>query len=729
MPVETDITMDEQVESIERAPEQTEERSGLAAVEAELALEMGPDEADEQEAPLKEAWQGELPDMLMNIVDARISIWRKMIALEDRRGELRPLAEVRDIRDELNRQSREFQKVPGWEILAKALRKVKERIANPQIKGEIPAPSPKAKEPPPNPHELFKKVLGMGLEQLEMLVRRVKFDSVIPTAAMPAAEAEPLLQVCRKYNIAADKMVGWTYYALGLSQRIDQYRAIEKQHMEKISAARAEDKKNNRGLKGLLSGPSRESMIKPLDGNVVEALAAARREMKVIEPDLTEIYWKLYEELAPLLGQEELDPDDEVTVRAFLRYGLVVRHPGMIDPQTAEYIVRDCREDVYHWDNSPGQTHVTYADEYLQAIANFDLVLSPDEDLELNDRGSDTWKADRICRQAVSCTSRLELFQTRLDELKAEVDAGQEEVAQKQEKLAELKMDKRKKDKAGLLAMEVTAQQAHLARLRNAAELIEERIMPKIDYQAKDAEGKLEGELEKYTPEMIARKQAQFVRRMARLAARLKEPFPQFTLRDYFKPDGNDHHGRKAMLEVLAEHEKADVRIFHHLLVPNKKMDRQITVRMSPVFLISPGRGQMGFCISHRKWDDNGRFVLPMIGQRQNALRQMLCNVLADFRWDCSKEEAGMDWITADALCAGYAACRWNVRKFPEKAQKAMGFEPKLKDKPNFREHYRMFVASAEESGRQLFGKCEEVYKIVIKYIGLPPGIEVLKRD
>jgi len=88
-----------------------------------------------------------------------------------------------------------------------------------------------------------------------------------------------------------------------------------------------------------------------------------------------------------------------------------------------------------------------------------------------------------------------------------------------------------------------------------------------------------------------------------------------------------------------------------------------------------------------------------------------------------------MDWITADALCAAYAAARWNVRKLPEKARKMMGFDPKLKDKPNFRTHYGLFVSSAQQQGRLLFSKCDEVYKAMVKYIGLPPGVQMMKRD
>ena len=119
----------------------------------------------------------------------------------------------------------------------------------------------------------------------------------------------------------------------------------------------------------------------------------------------------------------------------------------------------------------------------------------------------------------------------------------------------------------------------------------------------------------------------------------------------------------------------------------------------------------------------------PLMPHRPGILETMLIQLLSDFRWDCSKEEAGMDWLSADALCAAYATARWNVRKLSEKSQKSMGFDRKLKDKPNWRVHYRLFITSAEEQARMLFVRCHDVYKIVLKYIGLPGGQEPLKRD
>jgi hypothetical protein len=286
-----------------------------------------------------------------------------------------------------------------------------------------------------------------------------------------------------------------------------------------------------------------------------------------------------------------------------------------------------------------------------------------------------------------------------------------------------------KKAEATEVSQKLIGVKAHASRLSKAVEHIEHIVLPKIRDQAADSAAKLVGEEQVLTLEAVVRREARFVRRTARLGARLKEPFPPFVLRDWFEPLRPDHHSRKAVLDELAGIERADLCIFHQVLVPNKKADRRVSVRMSPTFLITPCRGQMAFSFCERRWDDNGRLVLPLLSQRQGSLPELLVNMLADFRWDCSKEEAGMDWIVADALCAGYAAVRWAVRKLPEKSQKMMAIDPKLKDKPNWRTHYRLFVTSMKDAGRLLFNKSDEVYKIAVKFIGLPPGVEALRRD
>ncbi|MBN1345784.1 MAG: hypothetical protein JXQ73_24040 [Phycisphaerae bacterium] len=705
------------------------ELTGIAAIEAEIAEEPDQEDPVEEVVPATEAVKAELPEELMRIVDQRITAWRKLLEIDDLRGDWLSKANDSEVRGELARQSRELQRCPCREILENTLKKVHgkfkgltgQKIASPQASNSVvPAAEPNASR---------ERAYQMGGSQIVLLLKRAQLDEAIPPAAMPAFGAEPLLKLCRVSEIDADSLFGWTYYALGVQQRIDHYRGIEDHYRERVSAAKAEDRQNNKGLRSIFGGKTTADQIPPLDSKVSKNLQAARREMRAVEPYLTDLFWTAYQEIAWLYAQERLTGEDLLTARAFLRYGLVCVHPSLIDPQSVKHITDDCAQDVYEWVDSPDAMHVVYADEYILAIAKAQLTVSPDEELELNGRDSDEWKADRVWRQAVISKVRARLFEIRHRTLQEAITKQQEAVADKQKTLKDLRASGKRKTQAASLEKDLAAIRPQIGRLVRAADYIEAKAIPRAQDQAKDADSKFGESAAILTPEMIARREAKFVRQMARLSARLKEPFAQFTLRDHFHPGRGDHHSRQEVLDAIRALEKADERVFHHTLVSNKHLDRQITVRMSPTLLIAPGRGQMGFSICPRKWDDNGRFVMPLIPHRPGILEGMLINLISDFRWDCSKEEAGMDWLSADAFCAAYATARWNVRKLSDKSQKSMGFDRKLKDKPNWRAHYKLFIKSAEEQGRMLFVRCCDVYKIVLKYIGLPGGQEPLKRD
>ena len=715
------------------ADAQGEEPARLAAIEAELIEQADLEEPAEPEQPIALAGGAELPDTLMRIVDARINIWRKLAEMDRRREEIQSLAGEPEIADEIQRQCRELKKVPARDVLDKTIGRLRERRANPAIKVEQASARGRNRPGEVDPRQLYVEVLDLGVQQVELLLKRSKLDPAVAPAALPAAASEPLLKLCRTVGTNADALVGWTYYAMGVLQRAGHYQAIQDDYNRRLGEAQAEDRRN-KGLRAVLVG-SRVAEVPPLDASVGEILRAARYDLAAIEPQLTEMFWALYEELAWLLARSEtgdagrpLSADQATTVRMFLRYGLVSTHPSLVKSEVAAFIQQDCIEDVHTWENAPDTTHVVYADEYIIGVARKRLTVSPDEDLELNQRGSPAWRADRVWRQAAIGQVRAELIERRLREL-ADCVSGLRKQAQAKEERYELLRADGRKTQAAAVSHELVGIKGQISRLTKAIERVELWVLPKVKDQAEEASVKLADKQQVLGLEAVVRREARFVRRAARLAGRLKEPFGPFVLRDHFEPSRSDHHSRKAVLDAIRKIEEADRFMFHQVLVPNKKLARRITVRMSPTFLLPPCRGQVAFSFCERQWDDNGRLVLPLIAYRQGSLEDMIVNMLADFRWDCSMEEAGMDWIAADALCAAYAAVRWAVRKLPEKTQNMMGIDPNLKDKPNWRAHYRLFVRSAKDAGRLLFNKCDDIYKMVVKYIGLPEGVEVLRRD
>ena len=115
--------------------------------------------------------------------------------------------------------------------------------------------------------------------------------------------------------------------------------------------------------------------------------------------------------------------------------------------------------------------------------------------------------------------------------------------------------------------------------------------------------------------------------------------------------------------------------------------------------------------------------MIPAYGPRPGLLKSITAAICADFRWDTSRESAGMDVLRSDTLVAAYATVRWEYRHANMTRREAVGFG-KGSDRIKWRGHYATFLASAMEGGRKLCFKCPEVYALVLKYIGLPPGIE-----
>ena len=714
-----------------------ENASGIAAAVAEIDAQMAENpQPEEPPPPEPQAWDGALPEPLMRVVDMRINLWQQLLRFDDKRTELRAKAEDRAAKSELMRQATELKRLPTPETLVQTL----ERISG--KRGQLPKkpePSEDDDTEPMSAEEyqelvtIHRASFDLGIAQNKILAARCGLDDGVIQSAAPLAEQEPLFDVCKVGHIDASALLGFTFFALGLEKRIAECKKAEKKHREQVRKAKKllEEERAKATLIQKLrrKQATDDSELPTLDPNIPHKRKAAEKELAAIEPALDAAFWAVYEEIAWLYAKGTLDKDMSVVARALLRYGLVVKHPGLIDPAKAEFIYKDCADNVLEWDNSGDATHVAYADEQLKAVYQRKTPPSPDEDLDLNQRGSDIWRADRAWRQAVVSEVIMSLYAEKRSEL--DKDAGKLSllVDKLQDQHNEIKGDQSQREQAVKVAKDLSDARRDLARIQQTIDRLDDRILPGVQNTANEAQARLASSGDMITPEFVIRREAKFIRRLARLAARLKTPYAQFVLRDFFEPEGSTYHSRAAVQEIVQKVEFADRFLFHQVIIPNKKMDRRITTRISPTFLLVPARGLMGISIAPRRSTDPGKLMLPVMGQRQEGLPSMALNIVADFGWDCCMEDIGADWIMADALCAGYAAVRWNYRGKKPETQKKAGFNKKNKDRQDWRGHYAMYVNSAEDAGRQLFYKCFEVYEVVAKYIGLPEGKERLRKD
>jgi hypothetical protein len=187
-------------------------------------------------------------------------------------------------------------------------------------------------------------------------------------------------------------------------------------------------------------------------------------------------------------------------------------------------------------------------------------------------------------------------------------------------------------------------------------------------------------------------------------------------------------HDRATMLAELGQIEALDTTLFKETLNHAKRAAQRIYLRQSPYVILTPVCGFLSFSWNPRGGGEVGRLVVPLYGSRPGLLTSMLPLLCADFRWDTSRESAGLDLLTSDTLVAAYATIRWDYRRIPVPAREKAGIYGKENDRANWRRHYGLFLSSALEGGKKLFYKCPEVYEAVLKYIGLPEGVQRLSK-
>ncbi|MGB0715516.1 MAG: hypothetical protein ACPGXK_06545 [Phycisphaerae bacterium] len=705
------------------------EAEPMAADETAVEVEDAP---TTETMPETEAAGSRLPADLVRIINVRVGLWEHLHDLQRKREELGKVAGTRDIRQEIARQNGELKKVPDaekFEIAQKKLesfRKYEPKVENAE---ELEADEVEARL------ESMKKqvadVIAIGETQHKLLVARRGLDNVVAKAALAVYEDEVLYQATRETNADLTELIAWTYYCAGLTEIIDECKEQEAKHKELVTELQNQQDEKKGGLMSKFRrSPKKDAPTIPeLDPRITSRKRAAESEMDAVEPILSDTFWDSYETIAVNYCGKKYEEPFLPSIRGYLRYGLVCANSMLIDEEKSKFILKECTEQVYGYKEDSESTHVLYADEYILAIAERQLSVSPDEELELNGRGGDMWRADRAWRLSVSAKSKSELYNKALEGLEAEAKKSEDKVSKLQEKADAVKDDPEKREELVKFRKQIAELRPEAARCTQMAERMKEKTLPSLASLLADGEAKL-GEAEMLMPlEKIIRREANFVRRMARLSARLKTPYLQFVLRDHFTPLKNTHHTRGGVLDSIRKVEYADQFIFHEIVIPNKKKDRRLTIRMSPAFLIVPARGTMGLSLAPRRGTESGKLMIPLLGQRQNMLDETIVEILSDFGWDCTIETAGADWITSDTFCAGYANVRWNYRKRSPDMQKRAGIDKKMQDRMNWRKHYALYVFSAEEAGKKLFNKCHEAYEVITKYVGLPPGQEKLKRE
>lgn len=647
--------------------------------------------------------QGELlvPARLAEVMTQRIQLLMQLDQLDAvRRDRLENESLCEKARSEYLRQTRELQRVPDGE----KARDIREKLEARAEKARLAAQDEAKQGPSLDEMEDYFDAVAVGCRQLKVFESHAGSEADIYQAATDAFAHEPTWQLFQEAGIEAQDLFAWTVYAV----------ALEK--FAQSAAARSQDE-------SVQSKPdeSDESLM------ISSLVKSIKREQKSIELPMVETFWRVYRDAALAFVTEEWTPAQMVLWRSFLRYGLMIQSDWFISPEISREMLKHAIATRDVWEESVDATHLLYADEYIWHVVKGHLTPSLDEDLELNNKGSDLWRLDKNWRRKVSYAATEQALLQTIDRLQKRVN----DLEVTNEKLdAESKAAQKGNEFRGrqkVLREEMQNNKVEIARLQRAIEIIKDQRLPELYQHTGEVEDKLGRSDIQMTPEKLVDREVAGIRRMCRLTAKLKEPFLPMITREYFKPGTPAVNDKAAMSSEIKDIEYRDPDIFREITVPGKKRENRVYTRFSPYIILMPCRGLMCMSWNPRGGTEVGRIAVPMMNMRPGSLTRMLYDVMADFRWDTSKESAGVDLMKSETLVAGYATVRWNYRKrSKEIREKALIFN-EIKDRPNWRRHYLLYMQSADDGGKKLFFKCRDIYEVVLQYMGLPDGVERCK--
>ncbi len=635
------------------------------------------------------------PKALAELVTRRLSLVMKLGQLEDARRRLQQGGLLADaVLTELSRQMRELKRLPGAAKIDAARKRLDKRLT------ELEAPAAEDGENKEQAPRGLIEALRIGVRQSELLRQRDELTTDLLKTAAACLADQPLAGALSTEDAQPVPVVAWTVYGAALEMFADST-------VQRLATL----------LPAEQAGPPAQRLE--------QLQAAIRREQQALEPVMVAAFWQAYEQAAVALIEGDLDEAAVAHVRAFLRVGLVAPVPWLIDPQTGQRILEQCGQPRRERDPRPEATHALYADEYLDLLAQGQVTPSFDQDLELNEKGSDRWKLDKRWRQAVWGRTIEPLLTHTCDDLRQRSAAQKAEMDELEAQLAQVqRSDKEYREKRERLATQVQERKVAVARMEQAIDLIETKHLIQQKELAEEAAAKLAKMESGVDPIDLIRREVKAIRHVCKLTARLKETFLPLQLRDRLRFDALRVNDRAALEREVASIEQRDPDVFRHIQVFAKKRENRTYVRFSPYMVIVPSLGVMAYAWNPRGGTEVGRLGFPLLNQRPGDLPRMLCHVLADFRFDTSKQDAGVDLLTSDTLVAAYATARWNWRKRPRDQREKAAIYNEENDRTNWRRHYELFVSSSLDGGKKLFFKNPEVYEAVLKYMGLPDGVE-----
>ncbi len=688
-----------------------------------------------------------LDDGLRQAVETRLFLYSFLADMKQEREQFiarRP--KMPDaVKSELARQDRELDRIPSPEQAEGMIEKrrakqaaIMERIREARDKGE---------PPPPKPSRDMREAEEMAISQWTVCAQSGR--EALPAAyaeAFRLMQDEPLAADLGRAKVDPVPLLGGGAYYLALEVLAEETKN-QRQHVRTRLAALPPPEERKAGGKpgGMLGifGKSAEAEGAPASGPAgsYEKLAEAdahlasrsawiSQELASLEKTLIQEFWRVYTEAALFfLPEHESMPP---AVRAFLRHGAIGFKKWWMKPEVREHIVRDCAEDVFqHLRVGRANTGALYADEYLAAVMNLECTPALDENLEINERNSPNWKADKALRKLINARSQTTLMEELVGTLAERVNVLTSEAAVLDDKLAKLLTGiKNYKQVKNELSQNRQSYKVEITKLTNLQNKIRNETLAALKEAETETEERFaSGELPRPGRDFLIRRECEALHKIGRLLANLKERFMPLVLREHFHVGTDAVNDRLAVLGEILEMERRDPGIFLENIVPSKKKANRVDIRISPVIVIIPSAGVLAYSWNPRARPEDGRLAVPTCFIRRRIRERQIAYLLADFRWDTSKAAAGMDIMTSETIVAAFMTVRWDWRKRSKEAREKGLIFNEQNDRTNWRRVYEAYVQTAFDSGKKLFNRNYDFYERIIgKYFDLPENVPLLRK-
>ncbi|MCC8166697.1 MAG: hypothetical protein LIQ31_11245, partial [Planctomycetes bacterium] len=684
-------------------------------------------------------------------IEARLALFSFLADLKQERDDLlaaNPGAPDA-VKSEFSRQDREMDKLPTADQCDSMIEKRTARRRD--LKEKIKEAKKNGTKPPPRPSKLMIQAEDMAINQWTILSQ--SFREVLPTVFAQGYRLtgqEPLAQAIEEAGLDGKTLLGGGAYLLALGEFLEETKYNRAYVKSRLAEVEGEEKKSGGGKRfGLFGGKDdeddddededeggddtpRESPeeLRETEKYLGQRVNWINQETLYIEQMLIKEFWDIYTKMALhyLPNHEEMT----VAVRAFLRHGVIGFMPWWLSPEVREFIMEDCGKDVvHHMEVSRKITNILYADEYLAAVMNMECTPAMDENLEINERNSPNWKADKALRRLINARSQKILMTELMNSLGDRIAGLEAETAKLDTRLnGLLHGQKNYKQIKNELSQQRQSYRVEVSKLTNLGKKIKEQTLANLEEVIAETEERFaSGELPKPTREFLIERECAGVRRIGRLLANLKERFMPLVMRDNFHINTDCVNDRLAINGEIADIERRDPAVFLEIIVPSKKRANRVDIRISPVIVLVPSAGVLAFSWNPRQKPEDGRLGIPTCFIRPRLRERQLTYLISDFRWDTSKASAGMDVMNSETIVAAFMSVRWDWRKRSKEGREKGLIYTDQNDRTNWRRVYEAYLQTAYDGGKKLYQRNYDFYERIIgRYFDMPENVELLRK-